>query len=46
MDGYRHAPENLEMGIDEIKYTGQPLDVDIIIALTDNIEGRARAEIY
>ena len=39
----RHAVDPLEIDIHERKYEGQPLDYDIVIATTDNIEGRAAA---
>jgi len=41
MECLRHALEPVEIDVNERKYEGQPLDYDIIIALTDNIEGRS-----
>ena len=43
MECSRHAPEPVSIDTNEQKYEGQPLDYDVIIALTDNIEGRALA---
>ena len=39
----RHAVEPIDYDIHVMKYDGRPLDHDVIIAVTDNIEGRAMA---
>jgi hypothetical protein len=39
----RHAVDTVDFDIHTIKYDGRPLDYDCIIAVTDNIEGRALA---